>query len=65
VRRPGTPRPPPRLAARRYLLRENNRKYDKGALAVVLEDIMGKGLIPAGALVAAWVTLGAVTVWVM
>jgi len=31
----------------RRILRENNRAYDKGALAVVLEDIMGKGLIPA------------------
>jgi len=31
----------------RHLLRENNRNYDKGQLAVVLEDIMGKGLIPA------------------
>ena len=31
----------------RHLLRERSRGYDKGQLAVVLEDIMGKGLIPA------------------
>lgn len=31
----------------RHVLRENCKNYDKGALALVLEDIMGKGLIPA------------------
>ena len=31
----------------RHILRENVDGYDKGALALVLEDIMGKGLIPA------------------
>jgi hypothetical protein len=31
----------------RHILRENDGNYDKGALALVLEDIMGKGLIPA------------------
>jgi len=31
----------------RHILRENSKNYDKGALALVLEDIMGKGLIPA------------------
>jgi len=31
----------------RHVLRENSKNYDKGALALVLEDIMGKGLIPA------------------
>ena len=31
----------------KHILRENSRNYDKGALALVLEDIMGKGLIPA------------------
>jgi len=31
----------------RHILRENSDKYDKGALSLVLEDIMGKGLIPA------------------
>jgi len=31
----------------RHILRENDQNYDKGALALVLEDIMGKGLIPA------------------
>jgi len=31
----------------RRILRENNENYDKGALSLVLEDIMGKGLIPA------------------
>ena len=31
----------------RHILRENSNGYDKGALALVLEDIMGKGLIPA------------------
>ena len=34
-------------AIARHILRENSRGYDKGALALVLEDIMGKGLIPA------------------
>ncbi|KAJ8611038.1 hypothetical protein CTAYLR_007067 [Chrysophaeum taylorii] len=29
------------------VLRENSRCYDKGVLAEILEDIMGKGLIPA------------------
>ena len=31
----------------RHVLRENPKGYDKGALSLVLEDIMGKGLIPA------------------
>jgi cytochrome P450 len=31
----------------KHILKDNSRGYDKGALAVVLEDIMGKGLIPA------------------
>lgn len=31
----------------RHILRENPDNYDKGALSTVLEDIMGKGLIPA------------------
>merc|ERR1719482_454965 len=31
----------------RHVLRDNSRGYDKGALSLVLEDIMGKGLIPA------------------
>eukprot|EP00966_Prymnesium_polylepis_P043550 1009905-Prymnesium_polylepis.1 len=31
----------------RHILRENPENYDKGALSLVLEDIMGKGLIPA------------------
>ena len=31
----------------KHILRENVDLYDKGALALVLEDIMGKGLIPA------------------
>jgi hypothetical protein len=31
----------------RHILRENEGSYDKGALSLVLEDIMGKGLIPA------------------
>jgi len=31
----------------RHILRENSENYDKGALSLVLEDIMGKGLIPA------------------
>jgi len=31
----------------RHILRENADGYDKGALSLVLEDIMGKGLIPA------------------
>ena len=31
----------------RHILRDNNDNYDKGALSLVLEDIMGKGLIPA------------------
>lgn len=31
----------------KHILRDNVKGYDKGALAVVLEDIMGKGLIPA------------------
>lgn len=31
----------------RHILRDNSKNYDKGALALVLEDIMGKGLIPA------------------
>ena len=31
----------------RHILREISKNYDKGALALVLEDIMGKGLIPA------------------
>ena len=31
----------------RHILKENPKGYDKGALALVLEDIMGKGLIPA------------------
>lgn len=31
----------------RYILRENVFNYDKGVLGEVLEDVMGKGLIPA------------------
>lgn len=31
----------------RHLLRDANKKYDKGFLAEILEPIMGKGLIPA------------------
>mmetsp|Transcript_807 Transcript_807/g.1698 ORF Transcript_807/g.1698 Transcript_807/m.1698 type:complete len:618 (+) Transcript_807:152-2005(+) len=31
----------------RHLLRDANKKYDKGMLAELLEPIMGKGLIPA------------------
>ena len=31
----------------KHILRDNVKGYDKGQLAVVLEDIMGKGLIPA------------------
>ena len=31
----------------RHILRDNSENYDKGALSLVLEDIMGKGLIPA------------------
>eukprot|EP00929_Paragymnodinium_shiwhaense_P058746 TRINITY_DN29435_c0_g1_i1.p1 TRINITY_DN29435_c0_g1~~TRINITY_DN29435_c0_g1_i1.p1 ORF type:complete len:753 (+),score=223.63 TRINITY_DN29435_c0_g1_i1:55-2259(+) len=31
----------------KHILKDNVKKYDKGALSVVLEDIMGKGLIPA------------------
>eukprot|EP00965_Chrysotila_dentata_P047385 1572109-Pleurochrysis_carterae.AAC.1 len=31
----------------KHVLRDNAKNYDKGQLAVVLEDIMGKGLIPA------------------
>lgn len=31
----------------KHILKDNLAKYDKGALALVLEDIMGKGLIPA------------------
>ena len=31
----------------RHILRDNTDNYDKGALSLVLEDIMGKGLIPA------------------
>jgi len=31
----------------KHILRDNSKNYDKGALALVLEDIMGKGLIPA------------------
>ena len=31
----------------KHVLRENARNYDKGVLAEILEDIMGKGLIPA------------------
>ncbi|KAL1503811.1 hypothetical protein AB1Y20_012278 [Prymnesium parvum] len=31
----------------KHILKDNVKGYDKGALAVVLEDIMGKGLIPA------------------
>ncbi|KAJ1444844.1 cytochrome P450 [Pelagophyceae sp. CCMP2097] len=34
-------------AAARHVLRENPAGYDKGVLAEILEDIMGKGLIPA------------------
>lgn len=33
--------------AAKHILKDNSRGYDKGALALVLEDIMGKGLIPA------------------
>uniref|UniRef100_A0A7S2RIW3 Cytochrome P450 n=1 Tax=Rhizochromulina marina TaxID=1034831 RepID=A0A7S2RIW3_9STRA len=33
--------------AARHILRDNARAYDKGVLAEILEDIMGKGLIPA------------------
>lgn len=31
----------------KHILRDNARQYDKGVLAEILEDIMGKGLIPA------------------
>uniref|UniRef100_A0A7S3JRS1 Cytochrome P450 n=1 Tax=Aureoumbra lagunensis TaxID=44058 RepID=A0A7S3JRS1_9STRA len=31
----------------RHVLRDNSKGYDKGVLAEILEDIMGKGLIPA------------------
>lgn len=31
----------------RHLLRDQNKKYDKGILAEILKPIMGKGLIPA------------------
>ena len=31
----------------KHILKDNVKGYDKGALAVVLEDIMGQGLIPA------------------
>ena len=31
----------------RYVLATNNKGYNKGVLAEILEDIMGKGLIPA------------------
>ena len=31
----------------KHILRDNVKGYDKGALSLVLEDIMGKGLIPA------------------
>ena len=31
----------------KYILRDNNKAYDKGVLAEILEPIMGKGLIPA------------------
>lgn len=31
----------------RHILRDNNKNYDKGILAEILEPIMGKGLIPA------------------
>jgi cytochrome P450 len=31
----------------KHVLSSNSRNYNKGALALVLEDIMGKGLIPA------------------
>merc|ERR1740116_532254 len=31
----------------RHILRENVFNYDKGVLGEVLEDVMGKGLIPA------------------
>lgn len=34
-------------AAAKHILRENSQGYDKGVLAEILEDIMGKGLIPA------------------
>lgn len=33
--------------AARHVLRENSASYNKGVLAEILEDIMGKGLIPA------------------
>lgn len=31
----------------KHILRDNNKAYDKGVLAEILEPIMGKGLIPA------------------
>lgn len=31
----------------KHILKENNKAYDKGILAEILEPIMGKGLIPA------------------
>lgn len=31
----------------KYVLREKSQEYDKGMLGEVLEDVMGKGLIPA------------------
>ena len=34
-------------AVAKHVLRENNGGYNKGVLAEILEDIMGKGLIPA------------------
>lgn len=34
-------------AACKHILRDNSVKYNKGVLAEILEDIMGKGLIPA------------------
>jgi cytochrome P450 len=34
-------------AAVKHILRDNAANYNKGALAEILEDIMGKGLIPA------------------
>lgn len=33
--------------AAKYILRDNAKAYNKGVLAEILEDIMGKGLIPA------------------
>ena len=34
-------------AIAKHILRDNNKAYDKGVLAEILEPIMGKGLIPA------------------